>query len=166
MYVVKWKFFWSVEYATAYAYHLACSKRSDSGERCEVKKEMKSRGRLRREVHLSPSLAFIFCAPFYFASFPTIWTPGTGYLSFKCQHPSPYNSNSQTKEVPHDFYNNSKRHYRKYWSVASFLMTTPKHFLSSTTWHCGTHSLVSLDFSRLLQMESLLVGYGAQCTVQ
>ena len=105
MYVVEWKFFLSVKYATAYG------------------------------------------------------------LSFKCQHPSPYNSNSQTKEVPHDFYNNSKRHYRKYWSVASFLMTTPKHFLSSTTWHCGTHSLVSLDFSRLLQMESLLVGYGAQCTV-
>ena len=43
MYVVEWKFFLSVEYATAYG------------------------------------------------------------LSFKCQHPSPYNSNSQTKEVPHDF---------------------------------------------------------------
>ena len=28
----------------------ACSKRSDSGERCEVKKAMKSRGRLGREV--------------------------------------------------------------------------------------------------------------------
>ena len=82
------------------------------------------------------------------------------WLSFKCQHPSPYNSNSQTKEMPHDFYNNSKRHYRKYWSVSSFYMTTPKDFLSSTTWHCGTHSLVSLDFSRLLQMESLLAGQG------
>ena len=29
---------------------LACSKRSDSGERCEVKKAMKSRGELGREV--------------------------------------------------------------------------------------------------------------------
>ena len=29
---------------------VACSKRSDSGERCEVKKAMKSRGRLGREV--------------------------------------------------------------------------------------------------------------------
>lgn len=29
---------------------LACSKRSDSGERCEVKKGMKSRGGLGREV--------------------------------------------------------------------------------------------------------------------
>ena len=29
---------------------LACSKRSDSGERCEVKKAMKSRGGLEREV--------------------------------------------------------------------------------------------------------------------
>ena len=30
--------------------YLACSKRSDSGERCEVKKAMKSRGGLGREV--------------------------------------------------------------------------------------------------------------------
>ena len=29
---------------------IACSKRSDSGERCEVKKAMKSRGGLEREV--------------------------------------------------------------------------------------------------------------------
>ena len=29
---------------------IACSKRSDSGERCEVKKGMKSRGGLGREV--------------------------------------------------------------------------------------------------------------------
>ena len=42
---------------------LACSKRSDSGERCEEKKAMESRG-----------------VPFYFAPLPTIWTPGTGYL--------------------------------------------------------------------------------------
>ena len=33
---------------------LACSKRSDSGERCEVKKAMKSRGGLGREVPRSP----------------------------------------------------------------------------------------------------------------
>ena len=58
---------------------IASSKRSDSGERCEVKKAMKRRGRLGREVrsewaeetienksyrrslsHLSSSLAFIF----------------------------------------------------------------------------------------------------------
>ena len=49
---------------------LACSKRSDSGERFEVKKAMKSRGGLGREVrepslsHLSPSLAFIFSRSF------------------------------------------------------------------------------------------------------
>jgi len=36
---------------------LACSKRSDSGERCEVKKAMKSRGGLGKEVFpLSPLL--------------------------------------------------------------------------------------------------------------
>ena len=39
---------------------IACSKRSDSGERCEVKIAIKSRGGLGR--HLSPSLAFIFFA--------------------------------------------------------------------------------------------------------
>ena len=52
---------------------LACSKRSDSGERCGVEKAMKSRGGLGREVrefknksnrrslsHLSSSLAFTF----------------------------------------------------------------------------------------------------------
>ena len=50
----------------------ACSKRSDSGERCEVKKGMKSRGGLGREVPLSPSLAFIFSRSFYFAPLPTI----------------------------------------------------------------------------------------------
>ena len=31
---------------------LVCSKRSDSGERCEVKKAMKSRGGLGREVRI------------------------------------------------------------------------------------------------------------------
>ena len=43
---------------------VACSKRSDSGERCEVMKAMNSRGGLGREVrfplYLSSSLAFIF----------------------------------------------------------------------------------------------------------
>ena len=47
---------------------LACSKRSDSGERCEVKKEMKSRGGLTSPP---PSLLF-FRAPFYFAPLPTL----------------------------------------------------------------------------------------------
>ena len=48
---------------------LACSKRSDSGERCEVRKAMKSRGGLGREVREPfltpppPSLLF-FRAPF------------------------------------------------------------------------------------------------------
>ena len=39
---------------------VACSKRSDSGERYEVKKAMKSRG----GTHLSPSLTFIFSRSF------------------------------------------------------------------------------------------------------
>ena len=41
--------------------------RSDSEERCEVKKAMKSRRGLGRTR-----------TPFYFAPLPTIWTPGTG----------------------------------------------------------------------------------------
>ena len=48
---------------------IACSKRSDSGERCGVKKAIKSKGGLGREVHLTsppPSLLF-FHSPFYFA---------------------------------------------------------------------------------------------------
>ena len=51
---------------------LACSKRSDGGERCEVKKAMKSRGGLGREVreHLSPSLAFIFSHSFLLRTAP------------------------------------------------------------------------------------------------
>ena len=63
---------------------LACSKCSDSGERCEVKKAMKSRGELGREVREPsltsppPSLLF-FRDPFYFAPLPTIWTSRTGY---------------------------------------------------------------------------------------
>ena len=43
---------------------VACSKRSDSGERCGVEKAMKSRGGLGREL--------LFRAPFYFAPLPTI----------------------------------------------------------------------------------------------
>ena len=42
---------------------LACSKRSDSGERCEVKKAMKSRGGLEREVP-SLTLSSIFSRSF------------------------------------------------------------------------------------------------------
>ena len=48
---------------------VACSKRSDSGERCEVKKAMKGRGGLGREARVPsltsppPSLLF-FRAPF------------------------------------------------------------------------------------------------------
>ena len=59
--------------------YLACSKRSDSGERCEVKKAMKSRGGLGREVRevvplspLPPPSLLFFRAPFYFAPLPTI----------------------------------------------------------------------------------------------
>ena len=56
-------------------YQIACSKCSDSGERCEVKKAMKSRGGLGREVrgslsHLSPSLSFIFSRSFLLCSAP------------------------------------------------------------------------------------------------
>ena len=46
---------------------IACSKRSDSGEPCEVNKAMKSRRGLGRTR-----------TPFYFAPLPTIWTPRTG----------------------------------------------------------------------------------------
>ena len=61
--------------ATSLGCILACSKRSDSGERCGVEKAMKSRGGLGREV---PSLTspppslLLFRAPFYFAPLPTI----------------------------------------------------------------------------------------------
>ena len=48
--------------------NLACSKRSDSGERCGVEKAMKSRGGLGREVFpLSPLLLprfYFFALPF------------------------------------------------------------------------------------------------------
>ena len=48
-------------------FFLACSKRSDSGERCEVKKAMKNRGGLGTP----PSLLF-FRPPFYLAPLPAI----------------------------------------------------------------------------------------------
>ena len=50
---------------------LACSRRSDSAERCKVEKVMKSRG----------------VTPFYFAPLPTIWTPGTGYWEMSAEIP-------------------------------------------------------------------------------
>ena len=47
-------------------FFLACSKRSDSGERCEVKKAMKSRGRPGREVSYIFSRSFLLrTAPHY-----------------------------------------------------------------------------------------------------
>ena len=53
---------------------IACSKRSDSGERCEIKKAMKSRGGLGREVltGVTPltSLAFIFSRSFLLRTAP------------------------------------------------------------------------------------------------
>ena len=50
---------------------LACSKRSDSGERCEVKKAMKSRGGMEVPSLTSPPPSLLFFrAPFYFAPLP------------------------------------------------------------------------------------------------
>ena len=71
------KFFYSPLYTqkrnTVNCRLLACSKRSDSGERCEVKKAMKSRGGLEREVLTSPPPSLLFFrSPFYFAPLPTI----------------------------------------------------------------------------------------------
>ena len=43
---------------------LACSKRSDSGERCEVKTAMKSRGGLGREVRESDCPDYIIQSSF------------------------------------------------------------------------------------------------------
>ena len=59
---------------------LACSKRSDSGERCEVKKAIKSRGDWGESWLLPLPRFYFFRAPFYFAPLPTIWTPGKGYV--------------------------------------------------------------------------------------
>ena len=68
----KSKFFLARFYFSFLAYHshktLACSKRSDSGEPCEVKKAMKSRGGLGS--HLSSSLAFIFWRSFLLRTAP------------------------------------------------------------------------------------------------
>ena len=64
-------------FKAGYEHNVACSKRSDSGERCGVEKAMKSRGGLGREVR-EPSLTspppslLLFRAPFYFAPLPTI----------------------------------------------------------------------------------------------
>ena len=54
---------------------IACSKRSDGGEWCEVKKAMKSRGRTGERCgetlsHLSPSLTFIFSLSFLLRTAP------------------------------------------------------------------------------------------------
>ena len=42
--------FFSSHSLMSVGFQLACTKRSDSGEQCEVKKAMKSRGGLGREV--------------------------------------------------------------------------------------------------------------------
>ena len=78
---------------------IACSNRSDSVERCEVKKAMKSRGGLGREVrehtlsHLSSSLAFIFSrslllhtAPHYLNAWNRLRRTWKGRLTNK-RHP-------------------------------------------------------------------------------
>ena len=49
---------------------LACSKRSDSGERCRVKKAMKSRGGLGREVRERFPLSSLLLPRFYFFALP------------------------------------------------------------------------------------------------
>ena len=68
-------------YAPHTLHSLACSKRSDSGERCEVKKAMKSRGGL--------ALAFIFSrfsllrtAPHYLNAWNRLYTLGQKVLRF------------------------------------------------------------------------------------
>ena len=66
---------------------LACSKRSDSGERCEVKKALKSRGGLGREVreltHLSSSLGFIFSRSFLLGPAPHYLSAWNRLLNFQ-----------------------------------------------------------------------------------
>ena len=55
-----------VVFVTFFFVFLACPKRSDSGERCEVKKAMKSRGRPGREVSYIFSRSFLLrTAPHY-----------------------------------------------------------------------------------------------------
>ena len=46
---------------------LACSKLSDSGERCRVKKAMKSRGGLKFELYFALSPVVLFCPIFFFS---------------------------------------------------------------------------------------------------
>ena len=69
----------SISYQRSIVEGIVCSKRSDSGERCEVKKAMKSRGGLGREC--SSSLAFIFSrsfllrtAPHYLNAWNRLWS--------------------------------------------------------------------------------------------
>ena len=65
---------------------LACSKRSDSGERCEVKKAMKSRGGLEREVR-EPHLTSPLLLPrFYF--FALLFTSHRSPLSERLEQAS------------------------------------------------------------------------------
>ena len=64
---------------------VACSRRSDSGERCEVKrsaKKIKAREG-ERWGHLSPQSPSTFYRYLYFAPLSTIWTLGTGYANGK-----------------------------------------------------------------------------------
>ena len=51
---IKTRGVWRIRASYANTRRLACSKRSDSGERCEVKKVIKNRGGLGREVRDSP----------------------------------------------------------------------------------------------------------------
>ena len=57
------------EFRTEISSRLACSKRSDSGERCRVKKAMKSRGGLGREVREPFPLSPLPLPRFYFLAF-------------------------------------------------------------------------------------------------
>ena len=56
---------------------VACSRRSDSGERCEVKRSAKKIK--AREGERSPQSPSTFYRYLYFAPLSTIWTLGTGY---------------------------------------------------------------------------------------
>ena len=64
---------------------IACSRRSDSGERCEVKGARKNKSEGGGEVreggfpHLSPQSPSTFHRFLYFAPLSTIWTLWTGY---------------------------------------------------------------------------------------
>ena len=60
--------------------YIACSRPSDSGERCEVKRSAKNKSEGGGEVfpHLSPQSPSTFHRFLYFAPLSTIWTLGTG----------------------------------------------------------------------------------------